>query len=328
MLTQGDKLGGVKVRWGIGRYDYRIEPGLYAVGEPDKGAPVLVTANYKLTFDSLRRELFGLDVFVLVLETMGINVWCAAGKGTFGTDELVQKIEGERLADVVYHRRVILPQLGAPGIKAHEIKLRTGFKVTYGPICATDIQAFLAASNKATNEMRRKRFPMAERAALIPMELVPALKIALPLALAALFLAGLGTQVPYLSSVASNGLVAMTAVLGATLAGSVLTPLLLPYLPGRAFSIKGAIVAVLFSLPPMIQVWRATGATNPPAWLELGSLGLLATAISSFLAMNFTGSSTYTSLSGVEKEMRVAVPLQLGVCLVGLAGLIIGRLAW
>jgi len=33
--------------------------------------------------------------------------------------------------------------------------------------------------------------------------------------------------------------------------------------------------------------------------------------LASFLAMNFTGSTTYTSLSGVVKEMWIAVPAQI-----------------
>jgi hypothetical protein len=48
---------------------------------------------------------------------------------------------------------------------------------------------------------------------------------------------------------------------------------------------------------------------------------LVAAALSSFLGMNFTGASTYTSLSGVEKEMRLALPLQG-------AALVLGFIAW
>lgn len=33
--------------------------------------------------------------------------------------------------------------------------------------------------------------------------------------------------------------------------------------------------------------------------------------------MSFTGASTYTSLSGVVKEMRIAVPLQVAAAVVG-----------
>ncbi|MDH3284405.1 MAG: hypothetical protein OEQ13_06655, partial [Acidobacteriota bacterium] len=82
-LRPGDRLGRWRVRWSIGRGRYRVEPGLYRIGRPGPTSPVLVTANYKLTFDALRSELDGVDAWILVLETRGVNVWCAAAKGTF-----------------------------------------------------------------------------------------------------------------------------------------------------------------------------------------------------------------------------------------------------
>lgn len=91
-LNFNDKLDAWKVRWTIGRMNYTVEPGIYAVGNPTADSPVLVSANYKLSFDLLRKELQDLDAWILVLDTNGINVWCAAGKGTFGTDELIAKI--------------------------------------------------------------------------------------------------------------------------------------------------------------------------------------------------------------------------------------------
>ena len=93
--------------------NYRVEPGLYAVGQPDPQSPVLVSANYKLSFDRLRCRLAGLSVWILVIDTNGINVWCAAGKGTFGADEIVRCVESSRLSEVVAHRTLIVPQLGA-----------------------------------------------------------------------------------------------------------------------------------------------------------------------------------------------------------------------
>jgi len=117
-LTSGDILGGWKARWGIGRMSYIVPPGLYAIGEPDAEAPVVVTANYKMSFDLVRREMAARNVWLLVLETYGINVWCAAGKGTFGTGELVRRIESSSLSRVVSHRRLILPIMGAAGVKA------------------------------------------------------------------------------------------------------------------------------------------------------------------------------------------------------------------
>ncbi|MEJ2725164.1 MAG: mercury methylation corrinoid protein HgcA, partial [Deltaproteobacteria bacterium] len=121
-----DRLGALKVRWGLGRMHYTVDPGLYALGRPNEMSPVLVTANYKLTFDCLRKALPGLDLWILVLDTKGINVWCAAGKGTFGTVEIVQRIKSTHLDRLVSHREIILPQLSGPGVAPHLVKKLSG----------------------------------------------------------------------------------------------------------------------------------------------------------------------------------------------------------
>jgi len=51
-----DRVGSWKARWNIGRMNYLVTPGLYRIGDPDSLSPVLVTANYKMTVDSLRKE--------------------------------------------------------------------------------------------------------------------------------------------------------------------------------------------------------------------------------------------------------------------------------
>ena len=135
-LVWADRWGTYKARWGIGRMNYKVDPGLYALGSPDDQSPVLVTANYKMSFDKLREALPGRDAWILVLDTRGINVWCAAGKGTFGTKELVGRIGSSGLAHIVSHRELILPQLAGPGVSAHLVKKSSGFKVIYGPIRA------------------------------------------------------------------------------------------------------------------------------------------------------------------------------------------------
>ena len=124
-----DYLGAFLARTTSTRNDYTVSPGLYALGKPDKDSEVLVTANYKLTFDKLRKYLEKRNVWILVLDTKGINVWCAAGKGTFATTELIKKIQTSGLNLLVKHRRIIVPQLGAVGVAAHEVKSKTGFRV-------------------------------------------------------------------------------------------------------------------------------------------------------------------------------------------------------
>ena len=180
-LTLADHWGGCKARWGFGRMSYMVPPGLYAVGSPTPESPVIVTANYKMTYDSLRRALAGCDTWVLVLETYGINVWCAAGKGTFGTDEVVRRVTSAGLEKVVSHRRLILPILGAPGVAAHHVKNRCGFAVTYATVYAADLPSYFDNGMVTTPPMRKVKFSLYDRLVLIPVEVVLQLK---PLAMA------------------------------------------------------------------------------------------------------------------------------------------------
>ena len=188
-----DKWGALKVRLGINRGNYKVEPGLYGMNNPGRESPVFVTANYKLTVDVLRRELGGLDCHILVLDTRGINVWFAAGKGTFGTAELIRRIEMTGLASRLDHRVLILPQLGAPGVSARDVKKDSGFRVIHGPVEARDIAAFLAADRKKTARMRTKSFSWRDRLVLTPLLLpvIPARPFALKGALTGAVLLGL-----------------------------------------------------------------------------------------------------------------------------------------
>ena len=310
-LTAADRRSHTQARWGVGRMDFKVVPGLYALGEPDASSPVLVSANYKMSFDVLRSSLPGRDAWILVLDTDGINVWCAAGKGTFGTEELVRRILESQLFRVVERRRLIVPQLGAPGVAAHEVKARTRFAVRYGPVDAADLPAYLDAGGKATESMRRKTFPVGDRAVLVPMELAGAVKWGSLAALVLVALAGLGGPGGYLTNALTFGSVAAAGVGLGVLAGAVLTPLALPWLPGRSFSLKGAIAGVLVGggLVALLAAVRDVSAWSTR--LEMAALLLAIPALAAFLAMNFTGASTYTSPSGVRKEMRRAVPLQL-----------------
>ncbi len=314
-LTIRDRIGSVKARWAIGRMSYRVAPGLYAAGNPDAGSPVLVSANYKMSFDRLRGVLAGRDAWILVLDTDGINVWCAAGKGTFGTDEIVRRVREATLDRIVSHRTLVVPQLGAPGVSAHEVRRRCGFRVVYGPVRAEDLPAFLDAGLKASPDMRKVAFGLRDRAVLIPVELVKGGKYALLIAIAFLLLGGLGRGGYSLAGIATIGFVGAVVVLGVFLSGVILGPVLLPWLPGRAFSVKGAALGLglaggLWLYAPFHRGELAT-PLQAAAWL------ILAPALASFVVMNFTGASTFTSLSGVRREMRFAVPLQAGAAVIG-----------
>jgi len=309
----------IKVRWSIGRMNYRVKQGLYAVGSPNEQSHIFVSANYKLSFDHLRRALQGMNAWVLVLDTKGINVWCAAGKGTFGTKELVYRIKAHELEKLVNHRKVIVPQLGAVGVSAHEVKSRTGFHVIYGPIKAVDIKEFVSGGLKATPEMRKVKFPMKERVKLIPVEITYGKYYLLLVPALFLVLSGLNSHGYSIDLALGNGGKSIVNLLSAYFAGCAITPILLPFIPFKRFSLKGLLIGWLIA--GFLLYFRFLGNTiyEQIAWL------LMMGGVSSFLAMNFTGASTYTSLSGVQKEMKTALPTQIVAVSIGLLGWIITR---
>lgn len=309
-LSWVDRWGSIKARWAVGRMDFKVDPGLYALGRPIAETPVFVSANYKMSFDRLRETLSGRNAWILVLDTKGINVWCAAGKGTFGTEELVLRVESSGLARVVSHRQLILPQLGGPGIAAHEVQKRSGFKVIYGPIRADDLPVFLDEGLRATPEMRYKTFTLRERTVLIPVELVTAMKWTLLLSAVLFFLGGLMDVHAFWANAVDHGLSHVLALFGALTAGAVFTPILLPWLPGRAFALKGAFTGLVMA--GIFSFFRAKDLATAAGCMEVVAWFLLVAGLSAFFAMNFTGASTYTSLSGVKREMKWAVPLEIG----------------
>jgi len=272
-----------------------VPPGLYAIGTPNPESPVVVTANYKMTYDIMRKTLSGRHIWLLVLETYGINVWCAAGKGTFGTGEVVRRVTASRLADIVSHRRLILPIFGAPGVAAYQVAKRCGFSVSYATIRAADLPEYLDNGMVTTPAMRQLEFSLYDRMVLIPVEVVLELKslvIFSCLVLLACTVAGNLTA----------GIVAFGAYAGAVLSGTVLGPLLLPWLPSKSFAIKGAFVGLLWAM----SYYFLTGA----AWTlpELSAAILILPAVSAFYTLNFTGCTTFTSRSGVKKEMKIGLP--------------------
>lgn len=303
-LSAADHTMSVFARLGIGRDSYGIAPGIYCTGTPGADSPVLVTANYKLTFDAFRKELSSLNTWILVLDTRGINVWCSAGKGLFSTEEVVKRVKASGLDKIVSHRKLILPQFSATGVSAIDVKKGCGFKVIWGPIRANDIKKFLDTGMKANESMRRVTFTITERLVLVPVEISFLVKPTLFTLLGIFLLSGIGLEIFSIKDAWSRGIIAALAYAAGIFAGTVLVPAVLPWLPGKALSIKGAVAGIIAAGFVMMML---NNTVNP--W-EVSALFLCTTTVSSYLGMNFTGSTPYTSPSGVEKEMRKAIPVQ------------------
>ncbi len=158
--------------------------GLVRVGHPDRHAPVLVTGNYRLTVERVKRALRGLDAYLLVANSRGINVWCASAGGHFTHHDVIAALKTSGIEDAVEHRRVILPQLAAAGVEGRLVQQKSGWQVVWGPVYAKDIPRFLELQGEKPADMRQVVFPWKER---VEMAVMWAFPLSLLAALAAAF---------------------------------------------------------------------------------------------------------------------------------------------
>lgn len=299
-----DYAGAWLVRLGWDRMGYGIAPGLYAFGAPDKNSPVLVSANYKLSFDVLRRELKSINAWILVIDSKAVNVWCSAGKGTFSAEEIARVVKEVKLDHIVSHKTLILPQLSAPGVAAFELIKLCGFKGIFGPVEARDIKKFIDNGMKADGKMREVKFGLFSRLEVAVLELAGAVPYLLAIMLVS-GIAWLWSPLGIKFFIAFSG-----AAVAGVVAGSLIFSSLLPVMPGRMFSVKGGvlgaasglILAYLLELSPVYS----------------SSIIAITAAVSAFVAMNYTGASTFTSITGVKKEVAVSLPVIIVMAALGL----------
>ncbi|MBW2061220.1 MAG: 4Fe-4S binding protein [Deltaproteobacteria bacterium] len=149
----------LKTIWGL---LFRLFPcptrvGLRRVGDPKGDSPVLVTCNFDLTVKRLIKilEQAAVDAWLLVADSKGVNVWCAAGAEEFNTHSVVSSLKTSGVAGLVDHRVLILPPLGAPGICAAEVQAQTGWTMRWGPVRAEDIPRYLTNCCHRDEGMKR-----------------------------------------------------------------------------------------------------------------------------------------------------------------------------
>lgn len=152
---------------------HRSSTGLIPIGTPDRSSPVLLTGNYTLTVRRVTAALAGKDVWLLVADSSGINVWCAAGGGHLTHHDVISAIRTSGVRDRVDHRHLILPQLCATGVERSRIEDATGWTASWGPASADDIRAFLARGEHTARRERSVRFPLKDRMEIAAMWIGP-----------------------------------------------------------------------------------------------------------------------------------------------------------
>ena len=260
---------------GLRFFPFPTRPGLRVVGRPGPHSPVLVTCNFDLTVRRVMRALRGLDCYVLVCHSRGINVWCAASAGHFSAHSVISELKRSELDRLVAHRCLILPQFSAPGIDTARIARETGWTSEFGPAYARDIPAYLAAGHRATPQMRLARFPLADRLEMAAMWGFPLSMIAL----AILLIADQGILIP--GAVALIWGVALTTFVSFEYLGRI------RWLPTGLH--KMLLVDVTVTL--VIVLW-GLGAGDWPASRFL-SWSATALGLSLMLGMDFEGQSPY-----------------------------------
>lgn len=319
--THKDRWGAARCRLGMHRAVYSVEPGLYAIGRPGPDSPVLVTANYKLSFDIVRRELGGCECWILALDTGGMNVSCGVVIGKFATDELITRIQKSRLHEVLHHHTLILPPLGAQGVSGEEVLRHTGFDIRSGPARATDIPAYLARGCSTTRNMRAVRLTVRDRLALTPAEIVQSLRIFPAFAFAALIVAGLGPDGVSLGRAWTGAWQLFGLGLGSICAGSLLAPLLLPLIPLPAFSAKGWAVGLVVTA----ALLHGAGLASGMDYFLVAACYVFFPGASAALALRFARAVPSVSLTHVRQELRVSLPFFVAAGLLSIAALALSK---
>jgi hypothetical protein len=199
----------------------------------------------------------------------------------------------------------------------------TKFKVIYGPVRSQDIKEYINSNYIADKEMRTVKFPFIDRAVLVPKDVIYYSKYFLILGIFTLFLFGLQTDGILFKPIISQGLPVVISGYIALLIGTVAVPFFLPTIPFNSFALKGALAGLI--APLIITLFSKQISIFYNVYI-LAVCWILLPSISSFLALQFTGTSTYTNPSGVRKELKIALPIYFAICLISIVLLIIYKI--
>ncbi|MHA2380410.1 MAG: methyltransferase domain-containing protein [Candidatus Thorarchaeota archaeon] len=317
-----------------------IIPGLYRAGNPSPESPVIVTANYELTYYTVMRALVKdeIDAWVLVCDTNGINVWCAARGTHFDSDDVVQMIRLTRLAESVNHRELIMPQLSAAGMDPPSIRRRTGLRVRYGPVRIQDLSQWLELGKPRPKprEMATVTFNLRERmeqtvahvpflfAALLAkpvfglLGLLALVNLGLALIIPSVFL----TLFPY-----SLGTLRLLAeFILALAANALILGLLFPILPskGNSFWRRGlGLAGITLPLAALIMLTLGVHWTEFVAWMVVQFI--LATS----LTMDWSGMTSVSDPKVIRREYPYMMQtLKIGTAFIIVFSIVVVIMGW
>jgi ubiquinone/menaquinone biosynthesis C-methylase UbiE len=280
------------------------EPGLYVIGKPNQNSPVLVTANYFLTVQRVKRALASLDSYLLVADTKGINVWCSARGDHFTAEEVADIVKTSRIEELVNHKQLILPQLSAGGVDHLEVKNLTGWTARFGPNYAKYITEYIQTGRK-TKAMREVTFTLVQRleASVQHAFFISWKLLKYPIIILTLLTLFFQFLFPWELLLLELVFIvwAMCLSLGA----------LFYAIPTSSFLIKGMIFGAMGSIASSLFLWSGS---IPNVDLFNWSLGMFALGV--FITMDFSGMTPISNPRSIEREyMRMIYILVTAIIL-------------
>lgn len=263
---------------------FSVRPGYYFTGQKDENSPLLVTCNNFLTVFLLARRIAGRSVRLLIINTNGINVWCAAGEGKFSAAEIIDKAMRVRLLKEGQKTDMILPKLCLSGVRLSDLR-KAGIRPIIGPMYAKDVPEYLDKGEFDDRINDRFQFRLQSRSF-----------TALPTAVQ-FFYYFLGVYVLTFWTLSSTVIWVATGL-------AFLYPVLFPFLPGKQFAVKGISLGLIASILPAVFFY--TGSFNLEHFL-FWILFIIATLI--FIGLSYTGNSPISNHALVKKETVRFLPV-------------------
>lgn len=317
-----------------------INTGLYKVGNPTPESPVIVTANYELTYYTVMRALSKdkIDAWVLVCDTAGINVWCAARGIHFDSDDVIQMVRLTKLQEFVNHRELILPQLSAAGMDPSSIRNRTGFRVRYGPVRIQDLSEWLELDKPRPKpeKMAKVTFNLRERmeqtVAHIPFLFAVLLgkPILIILGITALVNIGLAVMIPSVFQLIYPFSIEVVLLVGkftlALFGNAFVLGVIFPILPskGNSFWRRGlGLAGITLPFAGIIMFILATHWTVFVVWLVIQFV--MATS----LTMDWSGMTSVSDPKVIRREYPYMITtIKLGVIFIVVFTLLTAIMGW
>lgn len=279
--------------------------GLIPIGHPGPDDPVLLTCNFHLTVERVKQALAGMDCWLLIANSRGVNVWCASTGGLLSNHDVISVLKTSGIAEKVNHRQVILPQLAAAGVEGKVIGVKTHWRVIWGPVEARDIPAFLAAGKQKSRAMRTVTFPWTRR---LEMAVAWGFPISLVTALLAWFLW-------------RTALWQLVALVWALALVVFLAFPLYEHLLDRKVKHKGFVffdfgqtgIQLLLWALVMLSIIAAGWAQGSLGWGYVGRWGLASLVVVAMVSIDLMG-STPLYKSGLHKDRLLRVQLNPDLC--------------